>query len=273
MPLTTMITYDDECHLAIAPVLVGAVKRDVPDRSKGSEIGYVLCPRTNTALKSESGIEHNAIFVLYGDRDIERVLPQSARISLVNDNGKTVTHTIDLRARRWDRYVYGLLCKGDSKATHIDQRHETRQLAAITPKSVADELNFITDRDLPAYEVENARLMLSCRREDRDEIDAALVALAPNFGNDVSIADVCATLGAGGLGFRPIVRAILYGTLECVTEGLITPETMVRFSGFVMPDLDADGPIQPIGAELINGSSAKPRRRMPGAKAASHRSK
>lgn len=273
MPITRLISHEDETHVAVTPVLVGDTKRDVPDRSKGSEIGYVLCPRTNIAIKSESGIEHNTIFVLYGDREIERVFAQGARISHVNDNGKTVTHTLDLRARRWDRYVYGLLCGTDSKAVYIERREQTRQLAAVTPKSVADELNFVTERDLPAFEVENARLMLSCRREDRDEIDTALTALAPSLNNDVSIADVCASLGVGGLAFRPVVRAILYGTLERVTDGLITPDTMVRFSGTVMPDLDADGPVQVLGAETFNGSSAKPRRRKSGDKAFSHRSK
>lgn len=269
MPITTVITTADESHLAIAPILAGGILRDFADRSKGSEIGYVLCPRTNTAIKSESGIEHNAVFVLYSDREIERVFAQSARIDYTDAEGKPSTHTLDLRARRWDRYIHGVLVKPDGKSEEL--RELAKRLAPKTPKTVADELNIVTDRDLPDYAVQNARLVLSCRREDRDQVDVALAQVAPTILGDISIADLCAELGEGGMAFRPIVRAIFYGTLDCVTEGPITPATLVRFSGCVMPDLDADGPVQQIDAVHVDSRAPKPRRIKPGTKRFSYR--
>jgi hypothetical protein len=255
----------------ILPILEGKVLRHVADRSKGSEIGYVICPRTNVAIKTESKGEQDGVLYCYMDPAVERVMAQSARIWFTDAEGARRHHTLDVRAKRYDGVIHGLLFKPDSKAVESDLRTFTKMLAAVTPKEVANTLNYVTDRDLPEYGLSNAAAMLSCRRESRTEVDAALAELAPGIEGDISIADLCVALGGGRIAFRPVMRAIFYGTLVCVSEGLIDPSTIVRFSGIVMPDLDADGPIQVRGLERVNGAPPQPAKPKPGHKNHSYR--
>ncbi len=255
----------------ILPVLVARVLRAIADRSKGSEIGYVICPRTNIAIKTESGNEHNTVLYCYLDRAIERVMVQSARIFFKNAAGERTHHTLDVRAKRFDGHIHGLLVKPDSKAVDSDLRTFTRMLAAVTPKKVADDLNYVTERDMPEHEIRNAAATLSCRREPRTEVDSLLAGIAPSIIGDVTIAELCAVLGGGRIAFRPIMRAIFYGTLECVTDGLIDSTSVVRFSGTVMPDLDAAGPIKVHDMNRVDGTPPQPAKQKPGFKHASYR--
>ena len=247
------------------------VLRNVASRSRSSEIGYVICPRTNIAVKSESGNEHNAILYCYMDPAVERVTAQSARVYYQDDKGKRRHHTIDLRAHRYDGYIHGLLVKPDSKAVETGLRVFTKMLAAVTRKEVANDLNYVTERDMPEHELRNAALILSCRRERRTEVDDALGKLAPTIDGDIPIAELCAALGGGMHAFRPVVRAIFYGTLNCVTDGLINPTSIVRYSGSVQPDLDADGPIFVQDARRIDGTAPKEVKRKPAKKRHSYR--
>ena len=113
----------------ILPILLPETLREGPPRSRCAEIGYLICPRTNIVIQDESSIEHHCILFCYSDPSIERVFTNSARIRYTNEADEVHHHTLDIRAKRFDGYIYGLLAKPDSRAVSIDLRTFTKRLS------------------------------------------------------------------------------------------------------------------------------------------------
>lgn len=249
----------DRSPISIPSLRKSKAIRDVPERSKGSEIGAIVCPKTNVVIQTESGNENSAVLVSFADPTVVRVKEQALRLSYTDEEGVKRKHTLDLLVEREDDFAHGLLVKPDGKAVAGDLRGFTKALASVTPTSMVDELNYVTERDMPETDIRNAGCINSVRRDRRTYVDDLLREVAPSLTDAVTIGELTDRLGGGRLAFRPVVRAIFYGTLELLTEGLIGPESYVRYSGIVMPDRDASGPVPPLRSAASLPREPKPR--------------
>lgn len=213
-----------------------------PVRSKATEVSELVCPKTNTIIQGSSSIERHSQLISFADRKVVRVREQALRLPWKDEAGQVHSHTVDVLAITSDGEKIAILDKPHENAVKMGLHEFARKLAATTPRSVVSKIIPLTDRDMPEDEIRTAELFFSARRDRRTEIDAKVLELAPSLVEDTPIAKITAQLGGGRVAFRPVVRAIFYGTLLRVTAGVITPDTLVRFSGTVMPDLDQGGP-------------------------------
>jgi hypothetical protein len=228
----------DRSELSIPALRANHPMRKMPERSKGSAIGYVICPTTNTIIKSESDTEHKAIQYLYADPAVRRVQEQFAAIEYPDDQGEFHTHYLDLRAVTHAGSNFGFLVKPSSTAARTRLSDFAKMLSDWTPSSVADQLDVITERDMPEWQVRNSQHFLDVRRDHRTYTDELVAAAAPDLLDPIAIKDFAVQFGGGEFAFRPILRAIFFGTFVCVTPGLIDADSQIQFSGAVTPDLD-----------------------------------
>ncbi len=70
-----------------------------------------------------------------------------------------------------------------------------------------------------------------------------LLDLAPSLSQPIRIGELTGILGGGAIAFRPVLRAIFFGTLSYLGFGVINEDSLVKFSGEVMPDLDRAKPV------------------------------
>lgn len=250
----------DRSPISIPSLRKSKAIRDVPERSKGAEIGTFVCPKTNVVISTESGNESDVLQVCFADPRVTRVKEQAVRLHYTDAQGVARKHVLDLLVEQDDGYSRGLLVKPDSKAVATDLRGFTKALAAVTPTSVVNELNYVTERDMPETAKRNACCFNSVRRDRRTYVDDLVKDIAPSLTEEVMIGELADRLGGGRIAFRPLVRAIFYGTFELLTEGLIGPESYVRYSGSVMPDLDAAGPVPPVRSVAALPHEPKTRR-------------
>ncbi|WP_162783605.1 hypothetical protein [Devosia naphthalenivorans] len=227
-------------HVVVTPLYASEGVRTPPIRSKGSQIGKIVCPTTNSVIHTESGTEHNAVMCLYADRSIKKVRSQAVRFSYTDREGTERDHILDLRATRDDDYNYGGVVKVADKAESMDLDAFVDLLATQISTEVADELRPLTDEQMPEWQIRKARLFRKVRTERRTSVDDQLRLLAPELTDPITVGELSERLGGGSIAFRPIVRAIFYGTLTHLSNDMIEPGGLVQYSGEVGHDLDAE---------------------------------
>lgn len=214
--------------------------RKIAKRSKGSKIGGLVCPATFRLIRTESEIEHAATQHCYADRAVATVREQAARIVGQTPEGDKFTHILDLVAITFKGLKLGLVVKHSSKAAKMRLCDFVATLAPWTPKRVADRVLPLTNRDLPEFHVRNAQHFLSVRRDQRNVFDDLVREAAPLVVEPTTIREFTAQFGGGEFAFRPVLRAIFFGTFVRLEDGLIDADTEIQFSGSVEPDLDQD---------------------------------
>ncbi len=260
----------DEVQHKIAPLKPSTAKILPPYGSKGSQAGALIEPREGRVLWSASSVEKNAMVTMLADPAVKTVREQAARISYLADDNEAHQHVLDLIVERWDGEMPALMIKPEEAAVRHDIRGLARRVAASTPRSIATRVQPFTTRHMPKWHMQNASLFLAVRRDRRTQIDEVLRELAPSLTTPVTVGDLSNHLGGGDVAFRPIARAVHYGTLEFLSRGEFDATSYVRFSGEVKPDTDADGP--PIDVEvdapprIARSTSAEKRRAHRGTK-------
>ena len=243
-----------------------------PYGSKGSQASAVVEPVDGRVLWGASSIERKAIVTMLADPKVKTVHEQAATIRYVGDDGNEHRHTLDLIATRWDGEKPGYMVKPETAAIEHDLRALARRVAASTPQSIATRIQPLTSRQMPKWHVQNTSLLFAVRRDRRTLVDQKVRELAPSLPTPVTIEDLCDRLGGGVEAFRPIVRAIFYGTLEFVSRGEIDETSLVRFSGQVMDDTDRNGPrvdhTLDVPPSIIRPPNRKPRKQ-PGSRSRS----
>lgn len=197
---------------------------------------------SNRIVLTESSNETKAVVTLLADHQVKTVREQPARIPYLGADGQWHEHTADLLAERHDADNVIFLVKDEHSAAKKRLWDFAENLARHTPKSVADRVQVLTSRHMPEWHNQNASLIVSARRDRRTYVDDELRVLAPELIDPVRIGDLSARLGGGQIAFRPIVRALYYGTLTYLGLGLIDVDAKVVFSGQVKDDTDRFGP-------------------------------
>lgn len=233
----------DRSQLVVVPLKNSAALRNPAYGGKGGQSGALVDPSDNRIILSESSIEKKTFKTFLADRHVKTLREQAAVIPFLDEDGEPHTHIIDAIVERRDGGTIGVLGKSEDSAAKHNLIGFAERLAAQTPKSVAHRLQVVTSRNLPEWHVQNSSLILSVRRDNRTPVDNALRELAPSLTKPIRIGKLSRLLGGGQIAFRPIVRALHYGTLTFLGLGRIDINSKVVFSGTVEEDTDRFGPI------------------------------
>ena len=232
----------DRTELSIVPIKFGDPLRSPAFGTKGSKTGGLVDPATFIAVWTESSIEKKAVKAFLADRKVRSVKEQALRIPYLADNGTTLHHFVDLLVTLYDGTRIGFVVKPESTAVRDNLRGFVQRLAKVTPVQRANRLQLLTDRQLPEWGNLNADLLIKVRFDRRTYVDDDLRHLAPTLTSPIRIGELADHLGGGSIAFRPIVRALYYGTLDYLGVGRIDKNQSVRFSGQVMVDTGRFGP-------------------------------
>lgn len=226
----------DRTELFVVPIKLGDPQRPPAFGTKGSKTGGLVDPATFIVIWTESSIEKKAVKAFLADRQVRSVKEQALKIPYLADNGTTLHHFVDLLVTLWDGTRIGFVIKPESTAVRDNLRGFVQRLAKVTPVQRASRLQLLTDRQLPEWGNLNADLLIKVRFDRRTHVDDDLRDLAPTLTSPIRIGELADYLGGGHIAFRPIVRALYYGTLDYLGVGRIDKYKSVRFSGQVMVD-------------------------------------
>lgn len=232
----------DRSELSILPLRRVAAVRSPVFGTNGSQTGSIVEPVTQVVVLTESSIEKKLVRTLMADPNVKSVRHQALRITYVGEDGEQHHHTIDLLVTLRDGTRIGYIVKPEHVAVRDNVRGLVERMAASVSPEKVDRLQLVTSRQLPEWGNQNARQLLNARRDRRSHVDDMLRDMAPKLVLPIRIADLTARLGGGHVAFRPVLRAIAFGTLEYLGTGVIDENSRVRFSGTVEPDLDAPKP-------------------------------
>jgi hypothetical protein len=234
--------------------------------NNGSQTGAIVEPITKVVILTESSIEKKLVRSLLADRNVVEVRHQALRIAYVDEDGQVRHHTVDIVATFRDGTKVGYVVKPEAAAVKHNARALVETLSRHVSRVEVSRLQLVTSRQLPEWGNRNARQLVNARRDRRTYVDDMMREIAPELTKPIRIGDLTARLGGGHVAFRPVLRAIHFGTLEFLGFGTIDENGKVRFSGQVMQDTDLSiVPPQPPGDEppviLRRKKTPKPARR------------
>lgn len=197
--------------------------------SKGHNSSVVVDPNDFAAKSCESGIEHNAFLVATADPDVVSIICQAPPIDYADRDGVVFTTTFDFLITLRDGTRQAVMVKKADKVRRAELEILAARIASQLPEGFADCVCLVTDEDLPAWLVSNARLIHAVRLDRACELDEEVAARAEAIFEPVSIAELCSPWAPRGP--RSVARLIFAGRIRQLHRGLIEPATMVVATG------------------------------------------
>ncbi len=197
-----------------------------PERG-GSGRSLMVGGATPHLIQSESGHEGQFAIVALTRRDVVDVWEQPDPVSFVDVDGVRHLHTFDFLLRMSDGKRIAVAVKPTKTAEKHGWREKIAHIAAQAGH-FADGFVLVTGKHLPRDMVRDARLILSCRRDDRPDDDARVRAVVAGLDGAATISDIVALSGLDGHGFRAVVRLVDVGVLEVADGTRIDYPTLVR---------------------------------------------
>lgn len=142
-------------------------------------------------------------------------------------DGKIAKHFFDFRVLMADGQRVAIMVKSEYRRNQTKVQHELAEVAAHVPRSFADRVVVMTERDIDPVEYFNAEMMHEMRRPDPDA-DAAARRLLGEIVGAVRIQDLVDAIGLGPRGFRAVVRLLRSHELELTLNARIAHEAYVR---------------------------------------------
>lgn len=142
-------------------------------------------------------------------------------------DGKIAKHFFDFRVLMADGKRVAIMVKSEFRRNQSKVQDELAEIAARVPRSFADQVVVMTERDIDPVEYFNAEMMHEMRRPDPDA-DAGARRLLGEIVGAVRIQDLVDAIGLGARGFRAVVRLLRSHELELTLNVRITHEAYVR---------------------------------------------
>lgn len=219
MPLHVMTDGEDETPFSMIKPSIASRKIVTGSRGAFSVNVYNAGSRQ---IGCESYTEYVALRTILALRnDVTSVEEQVPPFTYTDERGKTRQHYLDFRVTLASGERIGVAVKPEAVARRRGFRQTLRLIAKAMPKSVADRIDLITDKMIPA-ELRSFVAAVESARADQQHRPAQTAA------DDATAAKVIATMaGAWTLGhlqraiglpegrsFRAVVRAIANGVLS-----------------------------------------------------------
>lgn len=179
---------------------------------------------------AESTIEARFLLTSLVDPGIGEIWDQPPHISYDGLDGQKHKHTFDYRfvRRNESREPVAVYAKPWDLTQSEEHESFVQLLANHLPPAFATSVMVITERDYPAWMVENAVLLLSVKDDRQPPIETELRKAIEVLDGPASIGSIAESFGGGRQAFRPIVRLISEGVLELVEPARINMRAMVR---------------------------------------------
>lgn len=197
---------------------VGAREHQTGQVTMDPDEGYTVGYDSNTEMK--------CMLVLLARPNVVG-LESQARFSWVEADGRTGVHFFDFRALMADGNRVAIMVKSEYRRNQPKVQDELAEIAARVPRSFADQVVLMTERDIDPVEYYNAEMMHEMRRLDPDA-DAAARRLLGDIIGAVRIQALVDAIGLGPRGFRAVVRLLRSHELELTLNVRITHEAHVR---------------------------------------------
>lgn len=195
---------------------------------QGHSTSVVVDPNDGYAKALGSHIEHNVFMTLCADPEVRSIVCQAPSIEWVDADGEVHDHYFDFLVELRSGHRKAVMVKDGDKARRDVLEDFAALLAEQMPPGFADEVVLITDEDLPAWLVANARLIHSARLDEAPgfnadtatcravlaDIDAIVADRAAEFTEPVSVSTLLQPIGEHG--FRAVPRLIFKGVLAQV---------------------------------------------------------
>lgn len=164
-------------------------------------------------LEFESKLERDAILTFNARPDVERVLSQYPRVAYIGADGKPHQYTFDLQVTLTNGEIVALEVKPEIYVEKRGTRALLARIAAQMPRSVADRVSLVTERNLDAVTVANAELIHASRFPDplADEQVRTVIARAAGA---VSVAEIARSSGLGPRTVNAVARLIRAGEVR-----------------------------------------------------------
>ncbi len=209
--------------------------RRINPRSRGSGRGMMSCLLPswdhNRRVVYESILEMKVLHLLLARPDIWDLWEQPERIRYVDADGNAKSTVFDFLATlRCGRKV-AVAVKPAAIVEETGFRQELELIRAATPLSFADDVVLVTDRSFTPADARNAERLQEFRRAPDDEADQIIGELLRGLQCETTIAELVASSGLDGRGFRAAFRAIYSGGAKLVTAGDISPKSQIMMGG------------------------------------------
>lgn len=197
---------------------VGAREHQTGQVTIGPDEGYTMGYDSNTEMK--------CMLVLLARPEVAGIESQ-VPFSWLDAEGKTRKHYFDFRVLMTDGKRVAVMVKSEHRRNQPKVQNELADVAARVPRSFADEVVVMTERDIDPVEYFNAEMMHEMRRPDHDA-DAIARRLLGEIVGAVRIQELVDAIGLGARGFRAVVRLLRSHELELTLNVRITHEAYVR---------------------------------------------
>lgn len=197
---------------------VGAREHQTGQVTMDPDEGYTVGYDSNTEMK--------CMLVLLARPDVAGIESQ-VLFQWLEADGEIGKHFFDFRALMADGKRVAIMVKSEYRRRRAKVQNELAEVAARVPRSFADAVVVMTERDIDPVEYFNAEMMHEMRRPDPDA-DAAARRLLGEIVGSVRVQDLVEAIGLGARGFRAVVRLLRSHELELTLNVRITHEAHVR---------------------------------------------
>ena len=196
-------------------------------RAKASFWSYIVDPKTNRIIKSESHLETKLISIMKMRPDVVEVVGQAPTISYTDPLGKPRKYTFDMLVTFSSGHKVAYAVKPLEKALKQNLKDQIKWISRFIPENTADAVMILTELDAEGWRFSNAKLLHSALR-DRTTDDGALEAVRQTATGPTTIRAIVAATGLGARAFRATVKLIALGELALTNERLITHDATVQ---------------------------------------------
>lgn len=188
-------------------------------------------------LEFESKLERDAILTFNARPDVERVLSQYPRVAYIGADGKPHQYTFDLQVTLTSGEIVAVEVKPEIYVEKRGTRALLARIAAQMPRSVADRVSLVTERNLDAVTVANAELIHASRFPD-PEADEVVRSSLERAAGAVAIVHIARATDLGPRAVNAVARLIRSGEARLVKHERIGMNARVRPT--ISPDLSQE---------------------------------
>ena len=179
----------------------------------------------------ESILEMKVLHLLLARPDIWDLWEQPERVRYIDAEKNAKFTVFDfLITLRCGRKI-AIAVKPSAIVEETGFRQELELIWAATPLSFADDVVLVTDRSFTPAEARNAERLQEFHRSPDDEADQIIMDLIRGLQSETTIAELVASSGLDGRGFRAAFRMIFSGGAQLLTAGDISPKSQIMLGG------------------------------------------
>lgn len=175
----------------------------------------------------ESSLEKKVQLLSFSRSGTKEVREQQL-VDYIDFDGRLARHWFDLLLQTTSGETIAIAIKPYEIAAKSDFRTLLELIASQTPKSFADRVVLVTERNFTRDLVYNAELIHSVRLDQEPDSDGVVRGHLGELQSPLKIGELTKRCGIGGSAFRSIVRLIAAGDIHLPDRrARITPESLI----------------------------------------------